>query len=232
MENLIENTYIVFIRIASNNISISISDENELQISTKKLDVSLQKLSVFEIGNILQIETNLNCKTVRIVCESESYTFVPAQIFKPEEASLYLNFQHKNKKTDPTFFNIIPTKDIVNVFSVPSNIQQAISQLFPNLNVEHQMSWFLTEMVNIFPENALYIWVRSNMFDLILLQNGRLQILNSFSFQTPEDFVYHTLNVVEQFSLKSDSTPVFLYNSLENKELKGLLDKYLNVVSM
>ena len=33
MENPIENTYTVFIRIASDTISISIKDENELQMA-------------------------------------------------------------------------------------------------------------------------------------------------------------------------------------------------------
>jgi len=231
MENTVENAYNLSIRISSDGFSLFVNDKYGLQISSKTLTVPMFSLPAEELVKLLSIETQLNYQNIRIVCESDIYLFVPEPVFKPEEASVFLNFQHNLQKSDSVIYNTIPTWNTVNVFAIPSTLHQAIAELFPKLKIEHQMSYLLTDKIKFQQENSLHVWSRPRMQDIVILKEGRLQLMNSYSYQTSEDFCYHTLNVIEQLSVDTEKCNVYLYNTEQKPELAKLLNNYVTVIS-
>jgi hypothetical protein len=208
-----------------------VSEAAGLVISTKQVDAPVFTLPADEIIRLLKTESEVNCKTTSIIIESDIYIFVPTAFFKPEEASYFLTFEHKLAKNERIAYNTIPAWNTVNVFNLPLNLLQALTSLFPGVSIEHHMSRFLTEKIRFWQESSVNVWARPKAADLIVVKDGKLQLLNSFPYQTPEDFTYHTLNVMEQLSIDTENTSIYLYNTEKTPEFEKLLSNYSTVFS-
>jgi len=218
------------IRLSSEGFNVSVFDESGGLLSSKKVSMSLYSLSTDEIIKRLTPETELNYRTVRLICESDTYTFIPAPIFKTEEAADLFHFQFKPIKTDQIILNRIPKWDTVNVFSIPKIVYNAISHLFPEAIIEHHLTYFLSECVKSQNNDSVYIEVRSNVMDVIVLSKGGIQLINSYSFNTAEDFTYHTLNLFDKLPIDADNCSVTLFNAEKRPELQKTLELYLEVI--
>lgn len=234
MEQPIESSpikqYLLSIRISSEGFNLTVFDESSVLLSSKKVAMSILSLSADEIIKNMLPETKLNYRSVRLIYESDIYTFIPAPVFKMEEAADMLHFQFKPDKKDQIILNRIPKWQTVNVFSIPKTVNQALIHLFPNAIIEHHLSYFLNEFVKLQSEDRVYIAVRSNMMDVVVILNGKIQLINSYNFSTPEDFTYYTLNLFDKLPLDSENCNVILFNSDKRPELQKTLEKYLEVI--
>jgi len=222
--------YLLSIRLSSDGFRLSVFDESSVLLTSKKTSNSLFSLSSDEIIKIITPDVQLNYRTVRLICESDRYLFIPAPIFRSEEAADMLHFQFKPVKTDQIILNRIPKWDTVNVFSIPKSVHIALTKMFPDAIIEHHLSYFLTKFIKLQNGNSVYIQVRNNIMDVVIITNGGIQLINSYSFNTPEDFTYYTLNLFDTLSLDTENCKVFLYNSDNKPELQKTLEKYLDVI--
>ena len=75
---------------------------------------------------------------------------------------------------------------------------------------------------------SYYINVCQNHFEIIVVENGKLLLYNTFEYKTKEDFIYFLLFTVEQ--LKSDPETLQLYFSgqiTEDSELYTIAYTYI-----
>ena len=231
-DSTISNQYSLSIRISSDGFSLSVVDGSDSLISTKIIPTILTSLSAEQITTLINKETQINYRNIHLIYESDIYTFVPAPVFRSNEAAEYLNFQqNKTTKNDIVLYNYLPVWDTVNVFAIPKAIQAALSQLFPNTIIEQHVSYFLSTKVKTQHENALFIWTRPKTMDIIAFKNGKLYLLNSYFYLTADDFTYHTLNIIDKLSIDTDKCKVGLFNAEKKPELKKTLEKYLEVDS-
>ena len=229
-DSTISNQYSLSIRISSDGFSLSVVDGSDSLISTKIIPTILTSLSAEQITALINKETQINYRNIHLIYESDIYAFVPAPVFRSNEAADYLNFQqNKTTKNDIVLYNYLPVWDTVNVFAIPKAIQAALSQLFPNTIIEQHVSYFLSTKVKTQHENALFIWTRPKTMDIIAFKNGKLYLLNSYLYLTADDFTYHTLNIIDKLSIDTDKCKVGLFNAEKKPELKKTLEKYLEV---
>jgi hypothetical protein len=64
----------------------------------------------------------------------------------------------------------------------------------------------------------MYLHFQKNSFDCIVLKNGELQLCNSYTYKTPEDFIYYTLFCMEQLNLNPENLPVLLCGEIEKDD--------------
>lgn len=221
--------YSLSIRFSSDGFSLSIYDELNKLLTLKTVSVLLFSLSEEEIVKLLIQETEnlLNFQSIRLICESDNYSFVPATIFKEEDAGIFLQFNDKLNKNDRILFNRLPQFDMVNVFSIPKALKEALTNLYPDLIIEHHLSYFLTDKIKLQKENSLQIWVRPKFMDVIIMKNGNVILINSYTYLTSEDFVFFTLNLFEQLSLDTEKHKVKLYNLQKTSDIQRLIQKYV-----
>ena len=227
------NQYSLSIRFGSDGFSLLIYNEFKKLLTTKKVTAELVALNYEEIINLLleDVETILNIKKVRLIYESDHYAFVPSAIFKADEAGSFLFFQEKLNKTDKVVYNKLPNWDVVNVFTVPNVVHEALTHLFPRLEPEHHLTWFLLEKIKLNDESCVQIWIRPKLMDVLVMNKGNIQLINSYDYQTTEDFTYFTLNIFQQLALNKEEYKTKLYNSENCPELKLQLQKFLKSVS-
>ncbi len=229
MEKSTANSYELSIRIDSDGFSLSVFDQSNSLLSTKRIVETLHTLSLPELMTLINSETQLNFNKARIIFESESYVIIPLALFKVEEAADFLLLEHKPNQTDSILFNKIPELGIVNIFSVPGIVHEAMSQLFPNTAIEQHISYFITENIKSKTEHSVYCWTRNKRLDIMVFKEAKLQLINSFTYQTSEDFAYFVLNVYDKLELDMHKCPLILLNAREKPELREILEKYLKV---
>ena len=229
MEKSTANSYELSIRIDSDGFSLSVFDQSDSLLSTKRIVETLHTLSLPELMTLINSETQLNFNKARIIFESESYVIIPLALFKVEEAADFLLLEHKPNQTDSILFNKIPELGIVNIFSVPGIVHEAMSQLFPNTAIEQHISYFITENIKSKTEHSVYCWTRNKRLDIMVFKEAKLQLINSFTYQTSEDFAYFVLNVYDKLELDMHKCPLILLNAREKPELREILEKYLKV---
>jgi hypothetical protein len=221
--------YRLIILISTIGIALSVYDEANSLVSTKKMKFGSPVPTSEEIIRLLSSDSQMNFSNVRVIVESDNYSFVPDAIFRPADAQILLGFEHKPEKSEQLLFSSVIAWNCVNVFSIESAIYTALIKLFPNTEVEHHLSYVLTDKVIPQVVDNLYIWVRNKKMDVVVLSNGELKLVNSYLYATPEDVTYHTLNVIEQLALNVDTCKVTLLNTEKRTELKVVLEKYVSV---
>lgn len=229
-----DNQYSLSIRFSSDGFSLLVHDKADLLVSSKKVTVPLFSLAKNEIVSVLEqeVERLLNYIDIRIVCELDDYVFVPTPLFEVGNEIDFLLLEHKIEKKDCAIYNKITTWNTVNIFSIPKNFRAALTQLFHNSAIEHHLSFFLTDQVKHRNESSVQILVRPNTMDVVVLINGNLQLINSYTYNTPEDFTYYTLNLFDQLSLDTETCKVRLFNVGSSIVLQRMIQKYVKQVEV
>lgn len=229
------NQYSLSIRFSSDGFSLCVYDISGYQVSQKKMTVPLFfSLSKNEIQEIIAHDTSqlLIYDNISLICESDTYTFIPSQFLEHGNVADFLLLEHQISPKDCVLNNEISSWQIVNVFSIPQNLDAALATLYPSIKIEHHLSYMLTHHITQRNETAIYIWVRSKIMDVIVLINGSLHLVNSFNYLTPEDFTYYTLNIFDQLALNTDMCKVRLFNTRGSTELQKMIQKYLKLVEV
>lgn len=228
------NQYSLSIRFSSDGFSLLVHDKADLLLSSKKVAIPLFSLAKSEIVKVIEQEAEglLNYIDIRIICELDDYIFVPTPLFEAGNENNFLLLEHKLEKKDCALYNKITIWETVNIFSIPKDFKEALTHLFKNRPIEHHLSYFLTDLVKQRTETATYIWVRPNIMDVVVLINGNIYLINSFAYNTPEDFTYFTLNVFDQLSLDTEKNKVKLFNVGGNNVLQKMIQKYVKQVEV
>jgi len=228
------NQYTLSIRFNLDGFYLSVLDISNTLISAKKVSIPILSTPKADIAKTIEREADglLDYQNIRLICELDGYIFVPKALFENGNETDFFLFEHKLDKNDCIISNNISSWETVNVFSIPKNLKDALNQLFPNLIIEHHLSYLLTDKIKVKNESSVQIWVRPKIMDVAVIGGGNLQLINSFSYNTPEDFTYYTLNIFEQLSLDIENCKVKLYNTEGSNELQKLVQKYVKQVEV
>lgn len=114
---------------------------------------------------------------------------------------------------------------IQNVYRIPNSIDLLVNNLFAAANYTHLYS-LLPDLAKS-DRNELYTIFSPNHIIVMLSKKGRLQVIQNFTYQTPEDAAYHLLNVCESFDAERDQTSVVLTGMVDaSSPLYAELYKY------
>lgn len=226
------NQYSLSIRFSSDGFSLSVHDELNNLLSTKKVATLLFSHTEEEIIRKLLYEPELqvSCKNIRLICELDTYAFVPITLFDEQYSDSFLFYHDKKEKNEKVIFNRLSEWDMVNVFSIPPALYGALNHLYPDLIVEHHLSNFFSSKVNVNLSQTVQIWVRPTKMDVMVFTNGRPVLMNTFPYKSTEDFIYYTLHVFEQLSLNVETYEVKLYNTNKSTDLQLNLQRFIKSV--
>ncbi|WP_175445435.1 DUF3822 family protein [Ulvibacter litoralis] len=215
------------------------TDSNETHFFTEnKFDGTRSPEEIeLEIDTILS-ETDalqLPFTEVTLIYTNTIYTTVPASLFDESKASEYLKFNSKILANDFIAFDTVETQDLVVVYIPFVNINNYFFDRFGSFQYFHGTSIFLKKILSAEKYSIVskfYMHVQEDQFDCISIKNGALQLCNTYSYKTPEDFIYYTLFCLEQLKLNPDSLSVFICGEIdENDANYKMLYTYIRNIS-
>lgn len=165
---------------------------------------------------------------------STEYTLVPEALFKKGDQEAYYR---KNFMTSPEQIIhaefIIPFR-LYSIFSIETELENELNHLFQDPKLWHFSQALLTGIglqTKADSGKQLLLNVHGEYIDIVVTENKKLLLMNSYSWKTHEDILYFTLFIFEQLELSTDSTPLILTGETDaDSPLYLILYKYIRKV--
>jgi len=204
-----------------------------------KFDKKLNPSEVLDkLEHSLNTDINLqqNFDTVIVVHDNELSAVVPKPLFNEDYLADYLKFNSKILRTDFITYDEILINDSVNVYVPYVNINNHLYDRFGAFDFKH-FSTILIESILVLEKNSLstkmYVHVSHNHFEIIVLENNKLKLYNTFDYLIKEDFIYYILFTAEQLQLNPEEFPlVLLGHTIKDDQLYKIAYKYIRNVSL
>lgn len=148
------------------------------------------------------------------------FALIPDSFYKESSASAILDSQFPLSENDKVITD--ENGRIKNVYAVPKAIHEFIIQ--KNVSFVHAATCQLKEA------DGVYAIFYQNAVKVIVNQYGKLQFIQQFSFQNPQEAAYHLLNVCRCHELDVEEETILLAGMIdENSPLYKEISKFFNV---
>jgi Protein of unknown function (DUF3822) len=177
-----------------------------------------------------------NFNTVRVIHDNELSALVPKPLLNEDYLADYLKFNSKILRTDFITYDEILANDSANVYVPYVNINNYLYERFGTFEFKH-FSTIIIENILVLEKNAvstkMYVHVSYNHFEIIVLENNKLKLYNTFDYLTKEDFIYYILFTAEQLQLNPEEFPLVLLGHISKDDgLFNIAYKYIRNVSV
>ncbi|MSP84403.1 MAG: DUF3822 family protein [Flavobacteriaceae bacterium] len=173
---------------------------------------------------------------VIVLHDSNLDTFVPTALFDEDFLGSYLQYNTKVFETDFFAFDALSNYEINHVYIPFVNINNYLLDQFVTFNYKHTNSILVSKLLELsknVDEKEVFVHFSANKFEIIIVQNQKLLLFNSFNFVTKEDFIYYLLFATEQLNLNPENFKVSLLGKIsEESELFQIAFKYVRNVSL
>ena len=225
-------TGLSFLVTSSDKEDILFFFEEEFDISTTPEEILVSIQQIIKSKPELAV-TDYN--SVTLLYATNLYTLVPISLFDETKASDYLKFNSKILANDLISFDTLENHGLVVVYVPYININNYFFEKYGSFKYYHASTILINAIVKAeksSKEPKVYITVHSQTFDCLIVSGGELLLCNTFSYKTPEDFIYYLLFCMEQLKLNPDSTEVILAGAIEkNDDLYEITYQYVRNVS-
>lgn len=190
--------------------------EHKLIHSTTPEELLMEIETIISENEIL----NSHFSEVAVVYSSPIYSLVPFLLFDESKASEYLKFNSKILANDYIAHDVLDNLGIVVVYVPFMNINNFFFEKYGSFNYYHSISILLKTILEKekYSLPRMYLHFHQSSFDCLILKDGDLQLCNTYSYNTPEDFIYYTLFSIEQLQLNPETLPVFLCGDIEKND--------------
>lgn len=229
------------IRFSPDGFSVLVSDASYRPVYLKQytFDTPIQpnQLSA-EYGRILEESELLTFEgeTVFIVDSLEN-TIIPKPFFDKAQSRAMLEKACSLIDTDLVYHRYIKSRSFNLLYAVSEEIETLKGRFTGEVKVIHASECLLSLADQVkssdHQRGVVVLDVQSYTLDIIVIQEDQIKLLNRYALKDPSDFIYHTLNTMNQLELDRESIPVYLSGIIhEEHELHGLLGKYVRQVHM
>lgn len=197
------------VQIALTGLSFLVTDENKLPLHYQKFEfdfpIAPEELQ-WHIEKSLKEhpKLNINHEKITVVHASNLYTVVPKSLFDEGRASDYLKFNTKILTNDYVGFDTLSELEMVVVYLPFISANNYLFDTFGSFNYYHATTRLLDFLLNKYKYDTkpkVHLHIQKGYFDCIITKNGKLELSNSYSYKTPEDFIYFVLFCFEQLGL-------------------------------
>lgn len=154
-----------------------------------------------------------------VIFDNNRNTFVPAAVFQEEDKRKYLDLLGLTDDDSIVCADYIELAEAYNVYAVSKKDFETIGNSPGKIESRHSSSVLVADLVKKNLERVddtrVYLNVKDNSFEMIVLKGAGLLFDNHFRFKTKEDFLYFLLFSVEQLNLDAGSVPVYFLGKIE-----------------
>lgn len=174
--------------------------------------------------------------SVLVIVDHIYNAIVPSPLYEEKEKGTYLAFNQQYRDNSRISADHLKTSDAYNVYYLSNSLVEKIKDLWANAHIVHLQSVLLESLLitnrNKPTLNTLFVHVRNDSFDMVVLKDEKLQFSNNFRFNTPEDFIYFILFAMDQLRLNPESAQlIFSGNIDKGSAMYEISYKYIRNIS-
>lgn len=189
-----------------------------------------------QVGELFEKDDFLKKKyrSSTVILASAKSTLIPAPLFDPAKKEEYFSFNHAGLENSVIFTNRISDPDSMLLFGIQKPMNEILKEHFQDsLAVHHLKPLFelIYHSGKSAGEHYIHAHIESDFFNLIIYNNHKLQLCNSFIYRNISDIIYHILNVFRSMNIRQDETIVLSGNVERFDDLYSNLSLYIKGVS-
>ena len=173
---------------------------------------------------------------VLVLHDNHLNTFVPTALFDETSLGSYLQYNTKVFPTDYFDFDSLTQNQMENIYVPYVAFNNYFLDVFGSFNFQHINTGLVQHFLNKSTNNNqidFFVHVADTHFEVVLLQNKKLLLFNSYEYQTQEDFIYYLLFVFEQLQLDPQKQPVKIVgNCVKESNLYQIAYKFIRNVEV
>ena len=156
--------------------------------------------------------------------------FVPQEYFDAGNSKEMLVLVHGDLMQGAVQNELVATHNLHTVYKIPAAVKNIFNIAFPFCIQNHQSSLLINFEKN--NKDLLYCNFYPEHLTVLLRKNGQLQIIQQFEYASPEDAVYHLLNVCQSFETDAAKTILTVSGMIDtDSNLYSELYKYFQSVN-
>ncbi len=240
--NLTKNSNLeLSIQVSLNGLSFSTLDRTNNTITKiKHLNFKKKQTPFYLLNKLKEALENdyildLAFNKVLVIHHNQLSTLVPKELFNENAIADYLKFNAKILQTDFITYDEISVNNSVNVYVPYININNFIFENFGEFTYKHASTLLIENILKDQVEDSnskMIVNVCYDRFDLLVVKNKKLELYNSFEYQTKKDFLYYILFTAEQLKLDPETFQLELIGDIkQDDDLYAIVYKYIRHVN-
>lgn len=162
-------------------------------------------------------------------------TIIPNAIYKADKLANYHQFNFSKQEEDQFYADSLINLSAYNIYSIPDFITEAFSKI-KNVQFKHFSSALIeSALLSAKREKALSlinVHILPSSFQVVVIKNQKLELYNSFTYQSSEDFIYYLLFVLDQLNINNEEATIKLTGEVEkNSVIYTILYKYIQTLN-
>ncbi len=216
----IEGAAKLCIEVGQFHVALTISNLSGDLVSHFDLYTAKQKIDAAFLQSVLTSEKleGVQFSEVIFVHNQKEMVLVPSSLYKQELDAVLMDTIHGDLMAYSIAVDDVHQWELHNVFGLSTEMLELVLHQYPQARQVQYMSACLKGIFRTLTEDVnqwIKLYVLPSCINLVVLKGEQLQIAKSFYYETPEDIIYHLLNVVDKYDLDVSQVTV---------EVSGLLD--------
>jgi len=213
-----------------NNVIVSVK---EIHFDTFRKTTKIEELFADAFRDNPELKDSYD--EILVIHNNNLSTFVPEPLFDENFLGSYLQYNTKVFETDFFAFDEITNYQMNTVYIPYVNINNFFIDQFGTFNYKHANSILVTKILDASKnkdDKKMIVNFNPGHFEIIVVQNQKLLLFNSFDYQTPEDFLYYLLFTAEQLAMNPENFKLELLGTIsEIDNFYQLAFKYIRNIS-
>lgn len=190
------------------------------------------------IQSIFEKETLLQQKygSVNVSHVNELSSLVPKPFFDESKLKDYIRYSSKTFDNDYIVWDEIENHDLINVYIPFVNVNNFLLERFGSFEYKHFSTVLITNLLSTYRYSEhphIFIHLDRSRMYVLAISNNKLQLYNSFSFKTREDFLYYLLFAAEQLGMDPEDFELVLSGDIDkNSELYDIAYTYVRKIGL
>jgi hypothetical protein len=234
--NSTEN-YELSVQLSAEDISFSILDtvRNKYILLRSFTPESYKTFSHDNVEDIFNTDDFLLKKysKVHVVMPSAKSTLVPSALYDPAKKEDYFSFNHVSTESSTILTNRLAGPDAWLLFAVSGPLYEIVQKHYPQSFPHHHLRTLLHQVSlsgNANGEHYIHAHVEPGFFNIVMLENGKLQLCNAFNYRNTSDILYYILNAFKSMNIRQDDAIYLSGATGKLDELSSGLSLYIRNV--
>ena len=229
--------YILSIRLSTDGFSFSVfNPEGEKDFIITPYSINKNYSMTANVKELFASDDTFKqrYKQVNVLIDTPRFMTLPLEMFDDEQIETLFYSTFTKQDNEIVLCNVLAKNDVVVLFGMDKHTHQLINEHYP-LAAYYATSSPLTDYFLNKGRNStnkrLYAYTHQQVLDICCLDNGRLQLTNSFSTPTQADAIYYLLYIWKQMNMNAEEKDELFLAGRQNESLLAELKKFIRNVN-
>jgi hypothetical protein len=188
------------------------------------------------LENLLEIITNddllqIQFKDAFVIYNYTDSSFLPEKVFHIELNQPVTEIIYGNARKGLMLSEKVIGWRMYNIYRVPREIHALLQRKFASGNYWHYYTLLLNEGEPQSDEQVIKMVMRTDQFLVAVFKGTSIQLMQSYSYQTPDDVSYYLLAICNRFGISQEKVTLIVAGLLDEQSrlYQELLKYFLQV---